>query len=101
MLGEPGTEQFTISVHVDGQLVRAQPIHDPFIHNRTTIQVKRWAAFKGIFKPLRLNVHVDVDGTPGIMREVMMIDLAKVARDDELQRTGPSDEHTTIGFYKD
>ncbi len=31
MLGEAGTEQFTITTYQDGKQIRLQKIHDPFI----------------------------------------------------------------------
>src|ERR1700730_6087564 len=75
MLGETGTEQFTITVKQDGKLIREQPLHDPFLWNRTTICMSRWALFKAMFrKQFTTTVEVSVRGSEGIMRAIMMLD---------------------------
>ena len=39
-IGEEGTEQFTVTTRVNGELVADRKIHDPFAH--TTVTLKGW-----------------------------------------------------------
>lgn len=79
MLGEPGTEQFTIETWQDAKLIRAQRIHDPFLHSTTTIAMSRWDLFKALFrKQFITRIRVNVIGTEGIVRAIMMLDPQKL-----------------------
>jgi hypothetical protein len=79
MLGENGTEQFTVDTLQDGKLIRSQPIHDPFIHSTTTIGISRWDLFKALFrKQFETKIQVVVSGTPGVQRAIMMLDPEKL-----------------------
>jgi hypothetical protein len=75
MLGEAGTEQFTIETRQDGELIRSQPIHDPFLHSTTTIAISRRDLFKALFrKQFSTKIEVSVRGTEGVQRAIMMLD---------------------------
>ena len=75
MLGESGTEQFTITVKQDGKLIREQPLHDPFLWNRTVVGLSRWDLFKALFrKQYFTTIEVNVRGTAGVMRAIMVLD---------------------------
>jgi hypothetical protein len=81
MLGEEGTEQFIVEVHVDGRLIKTQPVHDPFIHNTTIVGISRWDHFLAIFKPRAIKVQVSVQGTEGAQRAVMTMDPYALQRE--------------------
>jgi hypothetical protein len=84
MLGENGTEQFTITVKQDGKLIREQKLHDPFLWNSTTIALSRWDLFKALFrKQFVTTVEVKVDGTQGVVRAVMMLDPERLQAETE------------------
>lgn len=70
MLGEPNTEQFEVITEVDGEMVHKLKIHDPFVRTTTTVKGFR-AAWKCLFG---LSVTTRVNGTPGAMSTVMMLD---------------------------
>ena len=79
MLGENGTEQFTISTRVDGKLIKEQPIHDPFLHNKTVVGISRWDLFKALFRrQFEVKVEISVHGSEGIQRAIMMLDPAQL-----------------------
>ena len=85
MLGEPGTEQFTIEVRQDGKLIRSQAIHDPFLFNKTTIAISRWDLFKAMFKRQFITtVEVSVCGSEGVQRAIMMLDPQALAKETEI-----------------
>ena len=85
MLGETGTEQFTITTRVDGKLVKEQPIHDPFLHNKTVVSISRWDLFKALFRrQFEVKVEISVRGTEGVQRAVMMLDPAKLEAETKL-----------------
>ena len=84
MLGEAGTEQFTIETRQDGKLIRSQAIHDPFLWSRTTIAISRWDLFKALFrKQFITTVEVNVRGTEGVVRAIMILDLDKLRAETE------------------
>ena len=75
MLGETGTEQFTITTKVDGKIIKAQPIHDPFLFNKTVVGISRWDLVRALFrKQFTVTVETSVEGTQGIQRAIMMLD---------------------------
>jgi hypothetical protein len=80
-LGKEGTEQFVVEVTVDGKIVKTQAIHDPFVHNTTTVWISRWDHFKAIFKQRKIIVQVSVQGSPGAQRAVMTLNPEKLAAD--------------------
>jgi hypothetical protein len=85
MLGETGTEQFTIRTRVDGRLIREQAIHDPFLHNKTVIGISRWDLFKAMFrKEYTVTVETSVSGTEGVQRAIMTMDTEALARETAL-----------------
>lgn len=84
MLGELGTEQFTVETRQDGKVIRTQAIHDPFIHSTTTIGISRWDLFKALFrKQFETKIQIVVDGTPGVQRAIMMLDPEKLRVETE------------------
>lgn len=83
-LGEEGTEQFTVTIHRDRELVREQKIHDPFIHSTVIIKISRWDLFKSLFKKqYETRVIVHVTGTPAAQRAIMTLDPEELARENE------------------
>lgn len=81
MLGEVGTEQFTVETRVDGVLVRTQSVHDPFIRNTTLVGLSLWQRLVLLFRPRHILVEVKVDGTEGVQRAIMTLDPEKLAQD--------------------
>lgn len=82
MLGETGTEQFTITTRKDGELIREQKIHDPFLHSTTVIAISRWDLFKAMFcKQFIIKVQTIVRGTEGVQRAIMMLDTKELDRE--------------------
>lgn len=80
-----GPEQFTIETLVDGKLIREQRIYDPFLRNKTVVGISRWDLFKALFrKQFTVTVEIRVDGTPGVMRKVMMLDPKECDRETQL-----------------
>jgi hypothetical protein len=101
-LGENGTEQFTISTRVNGELIKAQPIHDPF--HRTSVHLRgikhAWTALtKGI------RVEVAVDGSHGAVQAVMTLDPRKLEEatqiflEQQAQRRQANDAAGVVGYY--
>jgi len=85
MLGETGTEQFTITTKVNGKVIKKQPIHDPFLYNKTVVGISRWGLFKALFRrQFEVKVEVSVHGTEGVTRAVMMLDPAKLEAETKL-----------------
>jgi hypothetical protein len=83
-LGEHGTEQFAISVYVDGELIRKQQIHDPFIRNTTVVGISRFDLFKALFrKQFEVKVQVRVEGSVAAMRAVMTLDPVALQKETE------------------
>jgi len=80
-LGEEGTEQFVVEVEVDDKLVKCQEIHDPFIHNTTTVWISRWDHFKAIFRKRKICVKLSISGSPGAQRAIMTLDPLKLEAD--------------------
>ena len=84
MLGENGTEQFTIETRQDGKLIRSQAIHDPFLHSTTTIAISRWDLFKALFrKQFVTKIEVSVRGSEGVQRAIMMLDPKQLQAETE------------------
>ena len=79
-LGEHGSEQFSVETRVDGKQIGFQEIHDPFV--RTTVRLKGLRhAWNVLFRGITINVNVD--GTHGAMRAVMMLDPQQLQQDTE------------------
>lgn len=84
MLGEEGTEQFTVTSRQDGKLIREQRIHDPFVTCTTVVQISRWDLFKAMFKrQFETHIEVCVAGSQGAQRAIMMLDPAVLAQDSK------------------
>lgn len=82
MLGEMGTEQFTVTTYQDGKQVGRQQIHDPFIRSTVTIRISRWDLFRAMFlKQFETKIQVCVDGSEGMIRTVMMLDTDAIERE--------------------
>jgi hypothetical protein len=69
-LGEAGTEQFTVTTRLNGEVIHTKHIHDPFIH--TTVTTKWWWKF---WQPI--TVEVNVSATHSMMSKVMSLDPAE------------------------
>lgn len=81
MLGETGSEQFSITVFVDGKHLNTQKIHDPFIRNTTTVGLSRWDLFKALFrKQYECKITVQVDGSRGAVSTIMMLNPDELAQ---------------------
>jgi len=96
-LGEERTEQFSVETLVNGKTVKVQPLHDPFIHNTTTVRMSRWDCFLAIFRPREIRVQVRVDASAGAIRAIMTLDPEQLARDTE-QILRERESSSTIGF---
>lgn len=84
MLGEQGTEQFTIRTYRDGEKIAEQRIHDPFIRTTVTIGINRWDLFKALFhKQFETKINICVDGSEGMQRTIMMLDPAEIERETQ------------------
>lgn len=92
-LGEEGTEQFTVRATVDGELVKEQAIHDPFINTTTITSFSRWRCFLGIFKGLTVKTQVSVRGSHAAQARIMTMnpfDLQRETKEWEAARADPS-----------
>jgi hypothetical protein len=100
MLGDEGTEQFTVETILDGESIGVQKIHDPFIFNETVIMLSRWDCFLSIFRRRRICVEVHIQGSLGAQRAIMTLDPERMARDTEeiLEQRRLSRENSVGGF---
>lgn len=90
MLGEQGTEQFTVTTRVDDKLIREQKIHDPFIFNTTIIGISWWEAFKSLFRRDRnIKVTVNVSATHAAMSKIMCLDPVELQAETDKWFDGP------------
>lgn len=95
-----GKEQFSIAVRVDGKMIKEQAIHDPFIFNRTVVCISRWDLFKGLFqkKQFTVKVEVNVRGSLGVERAIMMLDPGEIEKETETilaDRKASRDKYST------
>jgi hypothetical protein len=83
MLGEQGTEQFTIETEVEGKTIKVQLIHDPFIHSTVVTTLSFWGCFLGLFIPKRRTIRtvIIVRGSEGAQRAIMMLDPEQLSLD--------------------
>lgn len=101
MLGEDGTEQFTVETRVDGKTIRVQPIHDPFISSHTFTSLSRWDHFKALFRKQWTKTEVIVRASEGAQRAIMTLDPEQLQRDTEdilEQRRISREASPTIGY---
>jgi len=102
MLGDQGTEQFTVETLVDGKSIQVQPIHDPFIYSHATVRLGRWDHFLAIFWRRDICVDVVVRGSEGATRSIMTLDPEKLQKDTEEileQRKASRESSSAIGLY--
>jgi hypothetical protein len=88
-LGEEGTEQFNVDTWVDGQVVKRQSVHDPFINTKVVTRLKWWACFMGLFQKSRrtITTEVVVRGTESAERAIMSLDPFELkAQNEAIQR---------------
>lgn len=79
-LGEDGTEQFDITTRVNGKIVGAQKIHDPFI--RSTVKLRGFGhAWNALFGGLK--VEIAVNASEGASRAIMTLNPVVLAKDTE------------------
>lgn len=70
-LGENGTEQFTVTTRVNGEVIGQQAIHDPFI--RSTVRLRGFKhAWRALFSGLK--IEIALDGSLGASRAIMTLD---------------------------
>lgn len=103
-LGKEGTEQFSVETVVDGRTIKVQPIHDPFIHNTTVVQISRWDHFKAIFRRREFRIEVTVRGSEGAQRAIMTLNPERLSRDTEEilhQRKISRETSPTVGWCSD
>ena len=107
ILGEQGTEQFTVTTRVDGKTIKLQAIHDPFISNTTMVGISRWGHFLAIFRPTHTRIEVIVSGSFGAQRAIMMLDPKQLKLDSEeildqrrVSREESACSGNTIGFHE-
>jgi len=101
MLGDEGTEQFSVETLVDGKTIKVQPIHDPFIHSTTIVEISRWDHFLAIFKPRQIKVQVYVSASEGAQRAIMTMDPARLAKDTQQilhERKISRETSSTMGY---
>lgn len=69
--GKQGQEQFTVTTRVNGELIKAQPIHDPFANTRVILR-----GFKHAWRTLTkgIEVQVSIDGSHGAIQAVMTLE---------------------------
>jgi len=99
MLGEEGTEQFTIDIEFNGRRFPTKALHDPFIHTR--IGVSRWDLFKGLFSN-QFEVRIAVQGTQAVQRAIMTMDPEQLMREEKEileERRISRETSPTIGYY--
>lgn len=98
MLGEEGTEQFTLDIEYNGRKFPTKPLHDPFITTR--IGISRWDLFKGLFcKQFEVRLHLG--GTHMVQRSIMTLDPEQLARDEKVwleEMATARKNHPTIGY---
>jgi hypothetical protein len=101
-LGEEGTEQFTVTTRVNDEIIKEQPIHDPFLY--TTVTLRGW---KHAWNLLRggIRVSVSVSGSHGAMRAIMSLDPHKLNEDTQqflehcAQRRAENDAAGVVGCF--
>jgi len=89
MLGEPGTEQFTVTTKLEGRIIGEQKIHDPFVNTRIVICWRD--LLKALLRFTSLEVSVHVHGSRGGVSSVMMLDPFELQRQTEELETGRSE----------
>ena len=101
MLGEEGTEQFTIETRLDGKMISVKPIHDPFISTTVGFKLDFKSRFKQLFFPEAIKVEVHIRGSEGAQRAIMTLDPHQLARDTEeiLEQRRYSREHGETGGF--
>lgn len=97
-LGEPNTEQFTVTTYLDEKRLNEQAVHDPFA--RTTVVISRWDLLKAAWRG-KLKVQVRVDGSQGAQRAIMTLNPYQLEKDtseilDERRRSRESS--ATVGY---
>lgn len=70
MLGEPNTEQFTVTTFLNDRQVSQQKIHDPF--GRTTLIIGWLDLLKSLFQG-RAKVQFGLHGSEGAQRAIMTL----------------------------
>lgn len=97
-IGEEGTEQFTVTTNVNGEMIGNQLIHDPFV--RTSVTLRGWKhAWRALTSGIKVNVCVD--GTHGAVSAVMMLDPEKLqySTDEHLKFCARSrEENEALGL---
>ena len=82
-LGEPGTEQFEITVRDDKKIISRLAVHDPFHRTHIRVRLGRWRAFCGMFRPIVANYWISMSGSEGAQRAVMTLDPHRLAADTD------------------
>lgn len=102
MLGETGTEQFTVVIHQDDKEISRLKIHYPLIRTTVRICISRWDLFKAMFRrQYETKINVSLDATPGMQRTIMMLDTDLIERETQtmLEQRRQSRERNGIGEY--
>jgi hypothetical protein len=101
-LGETGTEQFTVATRINGELIKAQPIHDPFV--RTSVRLHGFGhAWRALFGGIK--VEVAVDGSHGAQATIMTLnpreleDRTQLFLEQQAQRRAENDAEGVTGYY--
>jgi hypothetical protein len=89
MLMDSKKNQFSVTTKLNDEIIRIQPITDPFIHSRINIEVGWKDILKGLFGKLIFEVSVIIDATPWIKSSIMQLDpeeLEKVWEENNRDR---------------
>lgn len=79
MLGEEGTEQFTVTTKLNGRVIGEQKIHDPFIHSTLVIG---WLDMVRCLLTAKCRVEVSVRGTQSVQARIMTLDPEDLQREE-------------------
>lgn len=89
MLGEPGTEQFTIRTDVDGKTVDSQHLHDPLVFHTVILLRSRWRRFLDVFRTNPIRVQVCVSTHPWISAAILMLDPVALETEWRQRKSAP------------
>lgn len=99
MLGDEGTEQFTVTTRVNGKVIGEQEIHDPFAHTTVTLR-GIGHAWRALFRGIK--VQVDIGGTHRAISAVMQLDPNKMQAFTEehlIAMATRRSENGVVGYY--
>ena len=96
ILGEEGTEQFTVQTYIGDRLLKSQPVHDPFI--RTMVSLGWVDLLKGLLIG-RLKIRVVLDGSHAARTRIMTMNPREMQRENEVWEAELKERHGTNRLY--